>query len=149
MVALVPWYQMPEQDYSERSAQMWHSNGCSMPGTHQSKGCDTAESGQYANGTGNRIYKVVGPRAVDDVTIAAPYDPTLAATIESIWQSYSCEFITITVQPTTCDGSTSNGSSYTLNGCQLQQLTVAEMDRESGDVGTIELVFTVNSWSRG
>lgn len=110
---------------------------------------DTAESGQYANGTGNRIYKVVGPRAVDDVTIAAPYDPTLAATIESIWQSYSCEFITITVQPTTCDGSTSNGSSYTLNGCQLQQLTVAEMDRESGDVGTIELVFTVNSWSRG
>lgn len=110
---------------------------------------DTAESGQYANGTGNRIYKVVGPRSVDDVTIAAPYDPTLAATIESIWQSYSCEFITITVQPTTCDGSTSNGSSYTLNGCQLQQLTVAEMDRESGDVGTIELVFTVNSWSRG
>jgi hypothetical protein len=110
---------------------------------------DTAESGQYANGTGNRIYKVVGPRAVDDVTIAAPYDPTLAATIESIWTSYSCEFITITVQPTTCDGSTSNGSSYTLNGCQLQQLTVAEMDRESGDVGTIELVFTVNSWSRG
>lgn len=110
---------------------------------------DTAESGQYANGTGNRIYKVVGPRAVDDVTIAAPYDPTLAATIESIWQSYSCQFITITVQPTTCDGATSNGSSYTLNGCQLQQLTVAEMDRESGDVGTIELVFTVNSWSRG
>jgi len=110
---------------------------------------DTAESGQYANGTGNRIYKVVGPRSCDDVTIAAPYDPTLAATIESIWQSYSCEFITITVQPTTCDGSSSNGSSYTLSGCQLQQLTVAEMDRESGDVGTIELVFTVNSWSRG
>ena len=29
----------------------------------------------------------------------------------------------------------------------MQQLTVAEMDRESGDVGTIELVFTVNDWN--
>lgn len=110
---------------------------------------DTAESGQYANGTGNRIYKVVGPRSVDDVTLSAPYDPTLAATIEQIWLDYNCEFITITVQPTTCNGSDSNGTSYTLNGCQLQQLTVGEMDRESGDVGTIELVFTVNSWTRG
>ena len=43
---------------------------------------DTAESGQYANGTGNRIYKVVGPRAIDDVTLSAPYDPAFAHTIE-------------------------------------------------------------------
>ena len=110
---------------------------------------DSAETGQYANGTGNRIYKVVGARSIDDVTIAAPYDPILSAQIEQIWLRYSCEFITITVQPTTCDGITRNGPPYILNGCQMQQLTTAEMDRESGDVGTIELVFTVNSWTRG
>lgn len=109
---------------------------------------DTAESGQYANATGNRIYKVVGPRSIDDVTLSAPYDPALASAIEQIWLNYNCEFITITVQPTTCNGTNNNGSAYTLNGCQLQQLTVAEMDRESGDVGTIELVFTTNSWTR-
>lgn len=108
---------------------------------------DTAESGQYANGTGNRIYKVVGPRSVDDVTVTAPYDPALAHAIESIWSKYNCEFITITIQPTTCNGETSNSTPYMLSGCQLQQLTVAEMDRESGDVGTIELVFTVNDWN--
>lgn len=109
---------------------------------------DTAESGQYANGTGNRIYKVIGPRAIDDVTLSAPYDPLFAATIERIWLKYNCEYITIIIQPTTCNGTTRNGPPYVLNGCQLQQLTVAEMDRESGDVGTIELVFTVNSWTR-
>jgi hypothetical protein len=110
---------------------------------------DTAESGQYANGTGNRMYKVIGPRAIDDVTLSAPYDPIFAAQIEQIWLTYNCQYITITVQPTTCNGTDRNGGAYTLNGCQLQQLTVAEMDRESGDVGTIELVFTVNSWTRG
>ena len=95
---------------------------------------DTAESGQYANGTGNRIYKVVGPRAIDDVTL---------------WSDYNCEFLTITIQPTTCNGDDANNTPYVLYGCQLQQLTVGEMDRESGDVGTIELVFTVNDWNYG
>ena len=109
---------------------------------------DTAESGQYANGTGNRIFKVIGPRAIDDVTLSAPYDPIFAAQIEAIWLRYNCEYITITVQPTTCNGTNRNGTPYVLHGCQLQQLTVGEMDRESGDVGTIELVFTVNSWTR-
>jgi hypothetical protein len=108
---------------------------------------DTAESGQYANGTGRRIYKVVGPRALDDVTLTAPYDPVLAHAIEQIWSDYNCEFITIVIQPTTCNGESSNSTPYVLNGCQLTSLTVAEMDRESGDVGTIELVFTVNSWN--
>jgi hypothetical protein len=108
---------------------------------------DTAESGQYANGTGRRIYKVVGPRALDDVTLTAPYDPVLAHAIEQIWSNYNCEFITIVIQPTTCNGENSNSTPYVLNGCQLTSLTVAEMDRESGDVGTIELVFTVNSWN--
>jgi hypothetical protein len=109
---------------------------------------ESAESGQYANGTGNRIYKVVGARSIDDVTISAPYDPILALQIERIWLKYNCQFITVVVQPTTCDGFTRNGPPYVLSGCQLQQLTVAEMDRESGDVGTIELVLTVNSWTR-
>ena len=53
---------------------------------------DTAESGQYANGTGNRIYKVVGPRAIDDVTLAAPYDPAFAHTIEQIWSDYDSTY---------------------------------------------------------
>jgi hypothetical protein len=90
---------------------------------------------------------VVGPRAIDDVTLSAPYDPAFAHQIEEIWSDYNCEFLTITIQPTTCNGDDANNTPYVLYGCQLQQLTVAEMDRESGDVGTIELVFTVNDWN--
>jgi len=38
---------------------------------------DSAESSTYANGTGNRIYHVSGPRTADNVTLGAPYDPTI------------------------------------------------------------------------
>lgn len=110
---------------------------------------DSADSNTYANGTGNRIHKVVGPRTLDDVTLTAPYSPELSIQIEELWLSYQCEFLTILVQPTNCDGNTPNGPPYVLQGCQLMSLNVAEVDRESGSVSTIELGLTVNSWSRG
>jgi hypothetical protein len=110
---------------------------------------DSADSNTYANGTGNRIHKVVGPRTLDDVTLTAPYSPELSVQIEELWLSYQCEFLTILVQPTNCDGNTPNGPPYVLQGCQLMSLNVAEVDRESGSVSTIELGLTVNSWSRG
>lgn len=110
---------------------------------------DSADSSTYANGTGNRIYKVVGPRTLDDVTITAPYSPELSVQIEELWLTYQCTPIVIVVQPTNCDGTTPNGPPYVLQGCQLMSLNVAEVDRESGSVSTIELGFTVDSWSRG
>jgi hypothetical protein len=110
---------------------------------------DTSATGEYANGTGRRIYKVIGPRTIDDVTLTMPYDPEEATKIEQFWLEYDCAFLTITIQPVNCDGETSLGDPYILEGVQLINLTVAEADRESGDVGTIELGFTVNSWKRG
>lgn len=110
---------------------------------------DSADNSTHANPTGNRIHKVVGPRTLDDITVSAPYDPELSAEIEQIWLEYQCEYLTITVQPTNCDGETPLGAPYVLEGCQLMSLTVGEVDRESGSVATIELGFTANSWRRG
>ena len=110
---------------------------------------DTSATGEYANGTGRRIHKVIGPRTIDDVTLTMPYDPLQANQIEQFWLEYDCQFLTITVQPVNCDGESPLGDPYILEGCQLISLTVAEADRESGDVGTIELGFTVNTWKRG
>lgn len=110
---------------------------------------DTAATGEYANQTGNRIYKVVGPRTLDDVELSSPYDPILAQQAEQFWLDYACEPLTITVQPVRCDGETEVGPPYILEGCQISNLQVAEVDRESGDVATITLSFTVNSWRRG
>lgn len=124
-------------------------NGVELYFTTFSGISDTAQTGSYANGTGNRIFKVVGPRELDDVTLSMPYDPEEAKVLETLWQEYECEFLTIVVQPTTCGNNPQNlGNPYIIEGAQLTSLSVGEVDRESGDVAMIELSFTANSWRR-
>ena len=38
---------------------------------------DSSESSTYANGTGNRLFHVVGPRTAENITLNAPYDPSI------------------------------------------------------------------------
>lgn len=106
---------------------------------------DTAESGSYANGTGNRIYSVVGPRKLDDLELSSPYDPILQQAVEEFWLNYSCAPLVITVQPVLCDGLTENGPAYIFEGCLLKSISQIEVDRESSDVSVTTLGFTANS----
>ena len=111
---------------------------------------DSSDSSTYANGTGNRLYHVVGPRTADNVTITAPYDPTIFKALEQFWLDYNCNPITITVTPRDCSGqgSAPAGGQYVCYECQFVSITTADVDRESGDVQTIEVEFTVNYWER-
>ena len=43
---------------------------------------DSSDATQYANGTGNRLFHVVGPRTAENVTLGAPYDPTIFKSLE-------------------------------------------------------------------
>lgn len=132
-----------------KSAFLMTVEGINIYWTRFSGITDSAETGQYAEGTGNRIFKVVGPRSIEDVELSAPYDPEVSAGIEAFWLDYNCQPLTVTIQPVQCDGESANGAAYILEGAQLQSLTVAEADRESGDVGEITLKLTVNQWRRG
>jgi hypothetical protein len=111
---------------------------------------DNAEESKYANGTGNRLYHVIGPRTVDDVTLTAPYDPTVFKELEQFWIDYNCQPVTVTVTPRDCQGtgSAATGGQYILYECQFRSVTTADVDRESGNVQTIECMFTVNYWDR-
>ena len=111
---------------------------------------DSADSNTYANGTGNRLYHLVGPRTADNVTLTAPYDPTIFKSLEQFWLDYNCQPITITVTPRSCDGNdaAAGGGQYICYECQFTSITTGEVDRESGDVATIEVEFTVNYWDR-
>ena len=111
---------------------------------------DQAEESKYANGTGNRIYHVVGPRTADEVTLAAPYDPTIFKTLEEFWLVYNCQPITITVTPKDCAGTGAAvaGGQYVLYDCIFRSITTADVDRESGNVQTIETSFVVQYWER-
>jgi hypothetical protein len=111
---------------------------------------DSSDSSTYANGTGNRLFHVVGPRTADNVTLGAPYDPTVFKRLEEFWLDYNCNPITITITPRDCsgEGSAPGGGQYTCFECQFVSITTADVDRESGDVQTIEVEYTVNYWER-
>lgn len=111
---------------------------------------DSADESKYANGTGNRLYHVIGPRTADDVTLTAPYDPVIFKQLEQFWLDYNCNPITVTVTPKDCIGAggAPAGGQYVLYECLFRSVTTADVDRESGNVQTIEAVFTVNYWER-
>lgn len=111
---------------------------------------DSSDSSTYANGTGNRIYHVVGPRTADNVQLTAPYDPAIFKALENFWLDYNCQPITITVTPKSCDGdgAAPGGGEYICYECQFVSIVTGEVDRESADVQTIEVEFTVNYWER-
>lgn len=111
---------------------------------------DTAEKSEYANGTGNRKFHVVGARTADNVTLTAPYDPTIFKQLENFWLNYNCQDITITVTPRDCSGTGSApaGGQYTCYGCKFISITTANVDRDSGAVQEIEVEFSVNIWDR-
>jgi len=111
---------------------------------------DSSDSTAYANGTGNRLYHVVGPRTADNVTLTAPYDPSIFKALEQFWLAYNCEPITITVTPRDCtgEGAAAGGGQYIMYECQFVSITTGDVDRESGDVQTIEVEYTVNYWDR-
>ena len=111
---------------------------------------DSAEESKYANGTGNRLFHVIGPRTADNVTLNAPYDPTIFKQLEQFWLNYNCNPITITVTPRDCTGTgtAAGGGQYVCYECQFLSITTAEVDRESGDVQEIEIEYTVNYWER-
>jgi hypothetical protein len=111
---------------------------------------DSSDSSEYANGSGNRKYHVVGPRTADNVTLTAPYDPTIFKSLEQFWLSYNCNPITVTITPKDCIGvgAATAGGQYICYECQFVSINTAEVDRESGDVATIEVEFTVNYFDR-
>jgi hypothetical protein len=111
---------------------------------------DNSDSSTYANGTGNRIYHVVGPRTAENVTLTAPYDPNVFIPLEKFWLKYNCEPITITVTPRSCNGEAgaAGGGQYVCYECQFMSIKTAEVDRSSADVQEIEVEFTVNYFVR-
>jgi hypothetical protein len=111
---------------------------------------DSADSNTYANGTGNRLYHIVGPRTAENVTLTAPYDPTIFKSLEQFWLDYNCQSVTITVTPRSCNGDDAapGGGQYVCYECQFTSITTGEVDRESGDVATIEVEYTLNYWER-
>lgn len=114
---------------------------------------ETHATGNYASGKGTRLYKVLGPRNIEDVQLAAPYNPVFAERIERIWLKYKSDPLLITVTPMLPNAEqeleiVAGTKKYRMEGCQLKTLKEIDVDRESGEPSMLELTFTVDEWFR-
>lgn len=139
--------------------------------SEKSGGDITRETSDYANGSGNQIYQVVGPQKISNVTLKAPYDPAYMAYLEPLIFAYSCGLDnTITVTPVSCNGNQTAttppansansfsiagvtpipiGTPYIYTGCRMVKYMMPKVDRKAAAVATFEIEFVVNDVTRG
>lgn len=112
---------------------------------------DTTQTTPYSDGRSNRLKKHRGPRQVDDVTLAKPYNPVEDAPIIDWWQKWCSangEEISITIQPVRyCPEPENYGSATTLFGCKPASLKYVNVDKKSANISMIELSFTVDDYT--
>ena len=111
---------------------------------------DTTQTTPYSDGRSNRLHKHRGPRQVEDVTIAKPYNPEKDAPIIEWWRAWCSangEEVTITIQPVRyCPEPTKYGPATTLFGCKPASLKYVNVDKKSSNIAMIELSFTVDDY---
>lgn len=127
---------------------------------------------EYANGSGNTLYQIVGPQKISNVTLKAPYDLKYMSYLEPLIFAYSCGLTnTITVTPVSCNGEIISttaapanaanafsiagvtplalGTPYIYTGARMLKYTMPKVDRKSANVSMFEIEFVVNSVARG
>jgi len=112
---------------------------------------DVANTSEYSDGLGNRIYKLIGRRAIADMELTKAFDPIADKTIITYWKSYC--FGRDTVEKTVsivpvryCPDPEPLGPTLILYGFKPLFLKGFEVDKKSGDVNTLALGFIADDW---
>lgn len=138
--------------------------------TEKSGGSISAESSQVPNGSGNKIFQIVGPSKVENVTLKAPYDPNLMGLLEPIILKFSCEGGEIIITPVDCQGTigsqpsgyqasiaglpdglipTPVGEPYRYLNARIIKYMPPDVDRKSADVAMFEIELVADEMIRG
>jgi hypothetical protein len=114
---------------------------------------DSANSVDYSDGQRNRLYKLVGPRQIDDVTLTKPFNPVDDKNIVDWWRAWcnsTGEELTVSVQPVRyCPEPTPYGEPIILLGCKPAGLSIGKVDKKSNNVSTLELKLSVDDYTFG
>lgn len=129
-----------------------------------------AESSDHPNGSGNKIFKLVGPTKISNITLKSPFDPTLLGQIEPIILAFSCKGGNLVVKPVDCQGTigtspdtrdapiiglpaglsvTPVGDPYIYTNARVIKYKPPSVDRKSADSAMIEIEFVVDDLTRG
>ena len=110
---------------------------------------------KYPDPNQQRLRKTTGLRDMGDSSISTPYIHLYHKDLLSAWQNYTCQDITLEIQPVLC-GTTGVGRSETpygdpfiIDGCKWSQIKLAEVNRESNSISMLMCTFSMYQWRRG
>jgi hypothetical protein len=112
---------------------------------------EKADSSDYSDGLSNRLYKLRGPKKLDDMDLEKAFDPIKDKFIIDWWQNY-CEGTnqeeTVTVTPIVyCPRVEPIGASLIIYGVKPIGLEGFEADKKSNDVSMLKLTICADSFT--
>lgn len=111
---------------------------------------DKAETTDYNDGLSNRKFKLVGPRALEDIDLEKAFDPIADKPVIDFWRSYcdgNKEGITVSVTPVNyCPAVEPIGPTLIIYGVKPTKLDGFEVDKKSNDIAMLKLTFTADNW---
>jgi hypothetical protein len=114
---------------------------------------ETTSTSEYSDGLSNRLYKLQGPRSLDDFTFTKAFDPVADKAIVSYWKNW-CEgrtekttasIVPIRYCPT--PEPLPGAPKLTLYGVFPISLQGWNVDKKSSNVSILTLVVSAEDWS--
>lgn len=114
---------------------------------------ETTNTSEYNDGISNRLYKLQGPRSLDDFTFEKPFDPVVDKNIITYWKNFcsgETEPTTASITPVRYCPTPEQipGSAILiLYGVVPISLQGFQIDRKSSDVSMLTLVVSAEEWA--
>lgn len=112
---------------------------------------DKVSTSDYSDGLSNRIFKLHGPRTLENFTFTKAFDPIKDKPIVKYWKDF-CQSenksTTASIVPVKyCPRVEPMGPALILFGVVPVSFKGFEVDKKSSDVSTLELVISAEDWS--
>lgn len=112
---------------------------------------DEAQTSEYSDGLGNRLYTLVGPRKLGDMTLEKAFDPINDKEVIDWFRTYCMGRDleeTVSVTPVSyCPNPEPLGPALVLYGVRPISIKFAEADKQSNDVTMLELSIAADDYS--
>lgn len=117
---------------------------------------DVAEVSTFTDGFSRNMRELVGPRKIQPVTLTKPYVPEEDSEIENFWKNFRVgreltgqAGTEVIVQPVNYEPEpTPIGSPYVLYGVIPRSITFLQANKQSQEVSTLSIEFSVQEWAR-
>lgn len=119
---------------------------------------DSTQTSEYSDGFSNRVYPLLGPRTLAEVSLSKAYEPETDDEIINLWKNFrmrrgndiNSRGYTVTVQPVEyAPDPLPIGAPFIIYGFMPIKFQLIDADKRSQDVSMLMLGGRANDWSRG